>query len=114
MIGLDYLVFYLTIYFEKNKKDTNWSTPLQRTCYAIGLASVALIFSLNKFLIFENFLHSGFEIPKLCFVILALMIMKLYEFIYITKNRYQKIIDDNKFDLDKDIGTVISIFITGV
>ena len=38
MIIVDFLIYYLTYWFEKNKKKLVWSTPLQRAIYAIMLA----------------------------------------------------------------------------
>jgi hypothetical protein len=40
MIILDFLFYYLTYCFEKNKDKLRWSSPLERTVYAVGIISM--------------------------------------------------------------------------
>ena len=39
MIILDFFVYYLTIWFERNRDKLVWSSPLERACYVIGVAT---------------------------------------------------------------------------
>jgi phosphatidylglycerophosphatase A len=116
MFILDFLFYYLTYWFDKNKVDLSWSSPIERAEYAIGLATVAVIYSINQFLIFQNIISEKFQIPKLIFLVIALLIMKLYDFIYVTNKRYQKITSNRNQILvfNENIGMWISMAIVAI
>ena len=109
MIILDFLFYYLTYWFDKNKQKLAWSTPLERTIYAVGLMSGTLILALDQFLEFKYPYLFTVLIPKWIFIILVLLIMQLYKYIYIIRNRYQFVVSKNSLKIDKDIGAYICI-----
>jgi len=89
MIILDFLFYYLTIWFEQNKNNLKWSTPIERTVYAVSLITGLWIISVYE--LFEICIEKSFtlkHVPLIPGVIIILCIMQVYKYIYITKNRY--------------------------
>ena len=112
MIIIDFLVYYLTYWFEKdkNKKKLVWSTPLERAIYAVVLAITGLFVVLEGFLEDTIWKQTGFKTPALIVGIGALGIFQLLRFIYVKKGRYERIAS-KKFNLNKKAGVIISITI---
>jgi len=114
---LDFLFYYMTGWFEKHKNRLRWSTPLQRSCYGIGLGSVSFISSINDIIHYTIFKHKNYSFPKLLFLFIALGLMQLYSFIYIEKKRFEKINPDQfklvKFisERNREIITLIIVFL---
>jgi len=54
MIILDFLFYYLTYWFEKNKDKLRWSTPLERSAYAVGLISMVWIMCVEEILTYTQ------------------------------------------------------------
>lgn len=71
MIIIDFLVYYLTYWFEKNKKKLVWSTPLQRAIYAVMLAIAGLFAFIETSLEETVWKQSGFEMSKYVYVLTA-------------------------------------------
>jgi hypothetical protein len=115
MIVLDFLFYYLTFWFNKNKDKLSWSTPIQRSTYVVGLMTMGLLFSINEFFELKHIAIVQFHISKLFFVLGALATMKLYDYIYISNNRYEKIftVIPQKFSISDDTGATICIIIAG-
>lgn len=111
MIILDFLFYYLTYWFDKNKDNLSWSTPLQRSTYAIGLGTIALIYSITQTIEITQLNSTDFHFPKLLFLLLGLSIMWLCDYIYIKRDRYVLIAP--KFDKfpNKSNGAIISIIV---
>ena len=116
MIVLDFLFYFLTYWFDKNKDNQSWSTPIQRSTYAIGLMTMGLLYSINE--CFESGKNKSlqFHIPWFVYLICALAVMKLYDYIYITKNRYQRINKEipKKFGISDDTGAMICVAIVAL
>jgi len=111
MIILDFLFYYLTYWFDNNKDKLSWSTPLQRSSYALGLETIALIYSITQIIEITKSNNTNFHFPKLLFLLLGLGIMWLYDYIYIKKNRYGTITPMfDKFP-NKNNGVTISIIV---
>lgn len=111
MIILDFLFYYLTYWFDNNKDKLSWSTPLQRSSYALGLGTIALIYSITQIIEITKSNNTNFHFPKLLFLLLGLSIMWLYDYIYIKKNRYGAITPMfDKFP-NKNNGVTISIIV---
>jgi len=111
MIILDFLFYYLTYWFDNNKDKLSWSTPLQRSSYALGLGTIALIYSITQIIEITKSNNTNFHFPKLLFLLLGLGIMWLYDYIYIKKNRYGAITPMfDKFP-NKNNGVTISIIV---
>ena len=115
MIIFDFLFYYLTYWFDKNKGKLVWSTPIQRSAYAIGLMTGSVLYSINEcFELGKDKLQ--YNIPVILLVVCALAIMKLYEFIYVTKNRYERIRVQipAKFKISDDTGAIISMVVVAL
>lgn len=108
MIILDFLVYYLTCWFEKNKKKLVWSTPLQRAIYAIMLAEASLSILLEICLENTVWKDSGFKIPNLVYIFLAVGFNYLLEYIYIKRQRYERVAS-KRFQLDMKLGMTIAL-----
>lgn len=111
MIILDFLVYYLTYWFEKKKKNLVWSTPIKRAIYGIMLASAGICVFIEK-VILEGVVwkNSGFSISLYLYLILVVGFNYVLEYIYIKKGRYERI-SVKGFKLPKYIGVTISILI---
>lgn len=113
MIIFDFLIYYLTYWFEQNRDKLKWSTPLQRASYAIGLASTCVLLGLTElyqFVILKEEFAKG--LTKFFFVFFGLGGMQLLDFIYNSKGRYSFITSQNfkKFDnINRNFGITISI-----
>jgi hypothetical protein len=44
MIFLDFLIFYLTVWFEEHKEKLSWSTPIERAIYVVGIVTILWLF----------------------------------------------------------------------
>lgn len=110
MIIIDFLVYYLTYWFEKdkNKKKLVWSTPLERAIYAVVLAITGLFVVLEGFLEDSIWKQTSFKTPALIVGIGALGIFQLLRFIYSKKGRYEKIAS-KRFNLNKNAGVIVSM-----
>jgi hypothetical protein len=116
MFILDFLFYYLTYWFEKNKDKLSWSSPASRASYAIGLATVALIYSIDQALLDKKLIPPAYEISKWIFLVIGLGLMALFDYVYDTGNRSQLLSSRQSklFSLDKDTGAYISIAIVGI
>lgn len=97
MVILDFLFYFLTYWFEENPQLLTWSTPMKRASYAMGLATMGYVFGfgqLIQYTIFKN-QKQAFHFPDLLFIVLGLGSMQLYDYIYITRNRYERISSSN-------------------
>jgi hypothetical protein len=111
MIILDFLFYYLTLWFEEHKDKLKWSTPLERSIYVMGLVTCLWLFSIWELI--EIFILKPVilrHLPEIPFVILSLAIMQLYKYIYFTKKRYE-LISSSKYNFggNKKVGKVLSI-----
>ena len=113
MVVLDFLIYYLTYWFEQKKSNMSWSTPTGTACYVVGLMTMGLLYSINELLENGNIKSLQFHFPKLLYLVIALVVMKLYEYVYTTRNRYQIIVKEIplKFNISDDTGTIICIAI---
>lgn len=110
MIILDFLVYYLTYWFEKNRKKLVWSTPLQRAIYAIVLAITGFFVIVETILEHTIWKQSNFKISKYIVAIIGLGLIQFLNYIYTRRGRYDKI-SESGFKLNKRTGVVISIAI---
>lgn len=110
MIIIDFLVYYLTYWFEKNKKKLIWSTPLQRAIYAIMLAATGVSIFVEVLLEGTIWKENGFKISKYIYVLLAVGLNFLLEYIYIKRGRYKKVAAKG-FNINTRTGTIISMIV---
>jgi hypothetical protein len=112
MIILDFLFYYLTYWFEKNRDKLTWSTPIERSSYIIGLATTTFLVAIAEIFAFTIFKNSEFPIPKFIFVGVGLGIMYLYDFLYIKKERFATISEEDKIKTkNPQTGIVITMTI---
>lgn len=110
----DRLFYYMTYWFEKNKEKLRWSTPAQRTSYALGLMTLGLSYSVNKALEYNKITLFPAKYGIIIALIFGLGAMQLYEYIYITKSRYEDIslAIYGKTNISDDTGAIIAMMIT--
>ena len=80
MVVLDFLFYYMTYWFDKNTDKLSWSTPIQRSTYAIGLMTMGLLYSINECFELGKNKSLQFHIPWFVYLICALAVMKLYDY----------------------------------
>jgi len=114
MIVLDFLFYYLTYWFDQRNYLLSWSSSRQRSSYALGLAAIAIFFALGELLDFTVFKNQNFHYAKYIFIIVALVMMQLFDFIYIRKKRYESINPATRFrfliGISDEIKSRIAIF----
>lgn len=107
MVIIDFLIYYLTYWFEKNKKKLVWSTPLERAIYAVVLGIAGICAAIV--IIIQNVLQQGeIHIPKLIIGLGAIGINFVLRYVYVKQGRYEKIVTKG-FNLSKKAGVIISM-----
>ena len=109
MIFLDFLIFYLTVWFEEHKEKLSWSTPIERAIYVVGIVTILWLFFLEEIICFFILKTTLTIAPLILVIILGLAIMQGYSYIYIKKNRYELINSSRRFTFSKDAGKIFSI-----
>jgi O-antigen/teichoic acid export membrane protein len=95
MIIIDYLFYYLTTHFTNYKEKLSWSTPLERTIYAVGIVTMFWMVSiwemveliLTKTIPWNNLKPTHFAIIG---AVLGFGIMQIYQYIYVKRRRFEK------------------------
>jgi hypothetical protein len=112
---IDFVVYFLAQFFERNQQKLKWNTPVQKSCYLVGLATFCLLITIVELLNFTILKEVDFMyFTKFGYIILGLLIVQLFEFIYVKKERYTKQVSKRlKFkEFDYRRGVIISwIFI---
>jgi hypothetical protein len=99
------------VWFTEHREKLSWSSPLERTVYAMGLFTMFWIVAMGEILQFLMGKQVDFNISLLPFVILGLAIMALYKYVYITKARYELILSANYRSFTLKSKTGVTIFI---
>ena len=117
MIILDYLFYYITYWFDQRNYLLTWSTSKQRSSYVVGLSVLAILAATAELLDYTLLKYKNIHHLRLIFIIIGLAIMKILDYIYIDKNRYESINPTIRFrflnsisDRKKSIIAVILIF----
>ena len=111
MFILDFLIYYLTLWFTERQEKLRWSTPLERAIYAVGIASILWIFVLEELICFFVLKTSLKIAPIIVVIVIGLIIMQAYSYIYIKRKRY-KLINNSaseRFKTGDKTGKVLSI-----
>jgi hypothetical protein len=87
MIILDFLIYYLTAWFEENRDKLKGSSPVERACYAMALASGMFLFSMTIFVQFKVLKEVHYHFPKIILLFFGIGFVVLYQYIYVTRNR---------------------------
>ena len=105
------MFYYFTNWFTQNNDKLSWSSPLERTVYAMGVFTMFWLVSIGEILQYLMGKQVDFNITLVPFVIIGLLIMQLYKYIYITKNRYDFILSTHyrAFDINEKTGIAIAI-----
>lgn len=115
MIVIDFVVYFLTSFFEKNPQKLIWSTPIQKSCYLAGLATmgyIVFVIELLKFTVMKTMPLT--YVTKYTAIIAALVIVQFYTFLYLKKKRYELISNGRFKKINYQIGIIFSIaFIFG-
>ncbi len=118
MIIFDFLFYYLTYWFEKRSYLLTWSTPKQRASYGIGLAITTFLFAISELIYYTNSDLKDIQYAKFIFILIALGLMKLFDFIYIKKRRYESIDPIREFrflgNISNNTRAIIAIIIVFV
>ncbi|MDN3659092.1 hypothetical protein QWZ08_25835 [Ferruginibacter paludis] len=79
MAILDFLIFHLTYWFNKNKDKLKWSTPLERAIYAMGSANMMFLTGVNELIGFTILRDKDVHIGSIWFILLGLGTMQVYK-----------------------------------
>ncbi len=107
----DFFFYYLTDWFEKNKEMLKWSTPKERSCYLMGVASTCFLYSINDIVHYTILKGIHYQFSVFLFVFLCFGIIQLYNFIYIQRNRFESI-NPNRFFFVNNLSERSRIVIT--
>jgi hypothetical protein len=92
MIILDFIFYYLALYFTKRPQTLSWSTPVERAGYALALITtswlIAIVILIQLYIIKDSKITSSF---MYFFVPIALFLMWIYQYTYVTKSRYSRL-----------------------
>ncbi|MEO8884967.1 MAG: hypothetical protein ABI367_02820 [Mucilaginibacter sp.] len=86
----DFLFYYSTLWY--SKATTNqFRNPPQQASYVLGISSSLYVYSLS--ILIEYFITKSFksQVPIWVFMVIALVIIQLFQYIYINKGRYNDI-----------------------
>ena len=103
MIILDYLFYYITYWFDQRNYQLTWSTSKQRSSYVVGLAMLAILAAVAELIDYTVLKYQNFHQLKIIFIIVGLANMKLLDYIYIDKKRYDSINPSVRFKILKGI-----------
>ena len=114
MAALDFLYYYLTLWFSTSQTKNRIRTPEERTAYVLGIISMLWVMFICTAI--EYFETKSFQkpfIPVFVYVLIGIGLTQLYQQIYIKKGRLNLIRNkDNPFsqyNLSNRKGVVISI-----
>lgn len=111
MIILDFIFYYLVIYFKNRPQTISWSTPEDRAGYALALITTSWLMAFLFFTLVYILKASNFNSAYMYgFVPIALFLMWLYQYVYVTKSRYLKFTSP-KFrgtELSDNLGIIIA------
>jgi hypothetical protein len=92
---LDFQFYYLTVWFEKTRDKLKWSTPIERTCYAMGLGTVSLFFGVYILAQYTIFRSLKIGITWIFLLVIGFGSILAYRYIYIKQERLQTIQPSN-------------------
>ncbi len=92
---IDFIVFYTMALYKKKKMDgLLWSNSLRRSVFIAGLFTTLCLYSLTEIIAFLvtriNFIDKS--ISQIAFIVAVLLIIQLFRYIYVRKERYEFII----------------------
>jgi ABC-type Fe3+ transport system permease subunit len=109
---LDFIIYYIALYFTRNSQLLSWSSAIERSCYVISIATGFWIFTFweitTDYVLKETNTH---PLPTIQIIIVVICILLLYQYIYINRKRYELITSKNyrQFRVKDKNGIVIVI-----
>jgi hypothetical protein len=88
MIILDFLVYYFAKYYEGRQEKLSWSTPLERAIYVVGILTILWLLVIEEIICFFVLKTTLKIFPIFFGGIAGLLIMQVYSYIYVKKNRF--------------------------
>jgi len=111
MLIFDFLYYYLMLWFNKRQKHFKTMIPYERVSYGLGIMMLLWILCIDhivEFFVFDNFKSI---IPIYIYILIAITLMWVFDYIYIKRRRYQRIVIPKyqKRNLPDKTGIIISI-----
>jgi Ca2+/Na+ antiporter len=98
MILIDFLYYYLTIWFSTSKRENRIRTPKERTAYTLGVISTICLIFIGKNI---EFICTGYFnkqiIPTYFYIVIGFALIYVYQYIYINRDRYAEISRNKPF-----------------
>ena len=111
MVIFDFLYYYLMLWFNKRRKHFKKLIPYERVSYGMGIIVILWILCVDHIIEYFVFDKLVSIIPKFIFVIVALALIWLFDYIYVKRKRYEYIVLPryHKSNISEKIGIRISI-----
>ncbi len=113
----DFLIYYLMKFYGRKKKGgLLWGAPLRRAVFTVGMILTLNLFSLAEIVFFittrKNLIDT--KICQIAVLILALLVIQVVRYIYMTRNRYEILISSGEifFNLSNATGYFVLISVT--
>ena len=93
MILFDFVIYYFTLWFEKNKQNLSWSTPLERAIYAFTVMCAFWVLSFWQLIEFFILKNKHYHITAVPGLFIGIVMVFLLQYLYISKKRYEFLIE---------------------
>jgi len=111
MIILDFLFYYLALYFFSRPKTLFWSNPVQRASYCLGLMSTSWVIAILFFTLIHVVRKFNFNSNYMILLVpTALILIWFYGYVYDTKGRYYSVSNSNSqiLKINQNLGMSIA------
>ena len=109
MILLDFIFYYLALYFTKRPQTLFWSTPTQRASYCLGLISTSWLMAILFFTLIHIVRNKNFDSNYLILLVpIAIILIWGFGYIYDTKGRYNSISNNKIIKVNENLGIAIA------
>ena len=111
MIILDFLFYYLALYFSNRPKTLSWSNPVQRASCCLGLMSTSWVIAILFFILIHVVKNYNFNSNYMILLVpIALILIWFYGYVYDTKGRYYSVSNSNSqiLKINENLGMSIA------
>jgi len=111
MILVDFIFYYLALYFTKRPQTIARSTPVERASYCLGLITtswlLAAMFFIKIYVVKSTNLSQGYW---MLLIAITIFLIWLYGYIYDSKGRYSFLLNSRKkiFNINAILGMSIA------
>lgn len=108
---LDFLFYYLTLWYTERKKKVTIQNATERTVYVLGICFLLWVLTIETIVEYVCIKSTKKQIPIVICLVVGLMFMQFLKYVYINKKRL-KIINSNtypKFAITERNGIVLAI-----